>query len=231
MGRLHYATSREPELSFFRIALPATVFRYQSLQRAGERTSLLLGIYNMLKNSPTESFFKKFFIFFSFTFRLAYARQIIQISAFSQQTQSSAASLYAGYSFPLGEQQKPLPVLCTSSGTKSSTGISLNLSRFLIFLHIFFPPYRCIGIFLNLSLSALIPDGREEQSVCSVLVTPCIRSSSCSFLIAVVVASSINANLSLSIFFLPFCSLISLLHIQYARILRCGYFFADFFVY
>ena len=77
MGRFHYATSREPELSFFRIALPATVFRYQSLQRAGERTSLLLGIYNMLKNSPTESFFKKFFIFFSFTFRLAYARQII----------------------------------------------------------------------------------------------------------------------------------------------------------
>ena len=104
MNRFHYAASREPELSFFRIALPATVFRYQSLQRAGERTSLLLGIYNMLKNSPTESFFKKFFIFFSFTFRLAYARQIIQISAFSQQTQSSAASLYAGYSFPLGEQ-------------------------------------------------------------------------------------------------------------------------------
>lgn len=69
MGRFHYATSREPELSFFRIALPATVFRYQSLQRAGERTSLLLGIYNMLKNSPTESFFKKFFIFFFFYFQ------------------------------------------------------------------------------------------------------------------------------------------------------------------
>ena len=102
---------------------------------------------------------------------------------------------------------------------------------FSFFCTYFFSPYRCIGIFLNLSLSALIPDGREEQSVCSVLVAPCIRSSSCSFLIAVVVASSINANLSLSIFFLPFCSLVSLLHIQYARILRCGYFFADFFVY
>lgn len=78
-----------------------------------------------------------------------------------------------------------------------------------------------------------MPDGREEQSVCSVLVAPCIRSSSCSFLIAVVVASSINANLSLSIFFffLSVCSLVSLLlHIQYARILRCGYFFADFFL-
>lgn len=73
------------------------------------------------------------------------------------------------------------------------------------FYTFFLPPYRCIGIFLNLSLSALMPDGREEQSVCSVLVAPCIRSSSCSFLIAVVVASSINANLSLSIFFLPFC--------------------------
>ena len=73
--------------------------------------------------------------------------------------------------------------------------------------------HLCIGIFLNLSLSALIPDGREEQSVCSVLVAPCIRSSSCSFLIAVVVASSINANLSLSIFFLPFCSIVFLLHI------------------
>lgn len=230
MSRFHYAASQEPELSFFRIALPATAFRYQSLQCAGERTSLLFGIYNMLKNSQTESFFQKFFIFFFFS-RRAYARQIIQTSAFSQQTQSSAASLYVGYSLPLGEQQKPLPVLCTSSGTKSSTGISLNLSRFLIFLHIFFPPYRyrCIGIFLNLSLSALIPDGREEQSVCSVLVAPCIRSSSCSFLIAVVVASSINANLSLSIFFLPFCSLVSLLHIQYARILRCGYFFCGFF--
>ena len=43
------------------------------------------------------------------------------------------------------------------------------------------------------------------------------------------VASSINANLSLSIFFLPFCSFIFLLHIQYAGILRRGYFFADFF--
>ena len=33
-------------------------------------------------------------------------------------------------------------------------------------------------------------------------------------------------------FFLSVCSLVSLLlHIQYARILRCGYFFADFFVY
>ena len=39
----------------------------------------------------------------------------------------------------------------------------------------------------------------------------------------------INANLSLSIFFLPFCSFIFLLHIQYAGILRRGYFFADFF--
>lgn len=76
---------------------------------------------------------------------------------------------------------------------------------FSFFCTFFLPPYRCIGIFLNLSLSALMPDGREEQSVCSVLVAPCIRSSSCSFLIAVVVASSINANLSLSIFFLPFC--------------------------
>ena len=84
---------------------------------------------------------------------------------------------------------------------------------FSFFCTFFLPPYRCIGIFLNLSLSALMPDGREEQSVCSVLVAPCIRSSSCSFLIAVVVASSINANLSLSIFFLPFCSLVSLLHI------------------
>lgn len=104
---------------------------------------------------------------------------------------------------------------------------------FSFFCTFFLPPYRCIGIFLNLSLSALIPDGREEQSVCSVLVAPCIRSSSCSFLIAVVVASSINANLSLSIFFffLSVCSLVSLLlHIQYARILRCGYFFADFFL-
>ena len=103
---------------------------------------------------------------------------------------------------------------------------------FSFFCTFFLPPYRCIGIFLNLSLSALMPDGREEQSVCSVLVAPCIRSSSCSFLIAVVVASSINANLSLSIFFffLSVCSLVSLLlHIQYARILRCGYFFADFF--
>jgi len=58
----------------------------------------------MLKNSPTESFFQKFFIFFSFPFRRAYARQIMQTSAFNQQTQSSAASLYVGYSFPLGEQ-------------------------------------------------------------------------------------------------------------------------------
>ena len=100
---------------------------------------------------------------------------------------------------------------------------------FSFFCTFFLPPYRCIGIFLNLSLSALIPDGREEQSVCSVLVAPCIRSSSCSFLIAVVVASSINANLSLSIFFLPFCSFGFLLHIQYAGILRRGYFFCGFF--
>lgn len=232
MNRFHYAASRELEPSFFRIAFPVTAFSIpKPATGRRENVSLTQLIYNMLKNSPTESFFQKFF--FIFSFRRAYARQTIQISAFSQQTQSSAASLYAGYSFPLGEQQKPLPVLCTSSGTKSSTGISLNLSRFLIFLHIFFPPYRCIGIFLNLSLSALIPDGREEQSVCSVLVAPCIRSSSCSFLIAVVVASSINANLSLSIFFffLSVCSLVSLLlHIQYARILRCGYFFADFFL-
>lgn len=45
MGRFHYAASQEPELSFFRIALPATAFRYQSLQCAGERASLLLGLY------------------------------------------------------------------------------------------------------------------------------------------------------------------------------------------
>ena len=45
MSRFHYAASQEPELSFFRIALPATAFRYQSLQCAGERTSLLLGLY------------------------------------------------------------------------------------------------------------------------------------------------------------------------------------------
>lgn len=64
MGRFHYAASQEPGLSFFRITFPATVFQYQSLQCAGERTSLLLGIYNMLKNSQTESFFQKFFIFF-----------------------------------------------------------------------------------------------------------------------------------------------------------------------
>lgn len=231
MNRFHYAASREPEPSFFRIAFPVTAFSIpKPATGRRENVSLTQLIYNMLKKSPTESFFQKFFIFFS---RRTYARQIIQTSAFSQQTQSSAASLYVEYSLPLGEQQNPLPVLCTSNGTKSSTGISLNLSRFLIFLHIFFPPYRyrCIGIFLNLSLSALIPDGREEQSVCSVLVAPCIRSSSCSFLIAVFVASSINANLSLSIFFLPFCSFISLLHIQYAGILRRGYFFADFFVY
>lgn len=231
MNRFHYAASREPEPSFFRIAFPVTAFSIpKPATGRRENVSLTQLIYNMLKNSPTESFFQKFF--FIFSFRRAYARQTRQTSAFSQLTQSLAASLYAGYSLPLGEQQEPFPVLCTSSGTKSSTGISLNLSRFLIFLHIFFPPYRyrCIGIFLNLSLSALIPDGREEQSVCSVLVAPCIRSSSCSFLIAVVVASSINANLSLSIFFLPFCSLVSLLHIQYARILRCGYFFCGFFL-
>lgn len=77
VSRFYYAASQEPELSFFRIALPATVFQYQSLQCASERTSLLLGIYNMLKNSPTESFFQKFFIFFSFPSRRAYARQII----------------------------------------------------------------------------------------------------------------------------------------------------------
>ena len=231
MNRFHYAASREPEPSFFRIAFPVTAFSIpKPATGRRENVSLTQLIYNMLKKSPTESFFQKFFIFFS---RRTYARQIIQTSAFSQQTQSSAASLYVEYSLPLGEQQNPLPVLCTSNGTKSSTGISLNLSRFLIFLHIFFSfltHHLCIGIFLNLSLSALIPDGREEQSVCSVLVVPCIRSSPCSFLIAVVVASSINANLSLSIFFLPFCSLVSLLHIQYARILRCGYFFCGFFL-
>lgn len=69
VSRFHYAASREPEPSFFRTAFPATAFRYQSLQRAGERTSLLLGIYNMPKNSPTESFFQKFFIFFFFSFQ------------------------------------------------------------------------------------------------------------------------------------------------------------------
>lgn len=229
MNRFHYAASREPEPSFFRIAFPVTAFSIpKPATGRRENVSLTQLIYNMLKNSPTESFFQKFF--FIFSFRRAYARQTRQTSAFSQLTQSLAASLYAGYSLPLGEQQEPFPVLCTNSGTKSSTGISLNLSRFLIFFtHFFLPPYRCIGIFLNLSLSALIPDGREEQSVCSVLVAPCIRSSSCSFLIAVFVASSINANLSLSIFFLPFCSFIFLLHIQYAGILRRGYFFADFF--
>ena len=47
MSRFHYAASQEPELSFFHIALPATVFRYQSLQRAGERTSLLLDLYTI----------------------------------------------------------------------------------------------------------------------------------------------------------------------------------------
>ena len=30
VSRFYYAASQEPELSFFRIALPATVFRYQS---------------------------------------------------------------------------------------------------------------------------------------------------------------------------------------------------------
>ena len=70
----------------------------------GENVSLTWLIYNMLKNSPTESFFQKFFIFFSFPSRRAYARQIMQTSAFSQLTQSLAASLYAGYSLPLGEQ-------------------------------------------------------------------------------------------------------------------------------
>lgn len=57
MSRFHDAASREPEPSFCCTAFPATVFRYQSLQRAGERTSLLLGIYNMPKNLQTESFF------------------------------------------------------------------------------------------------------------------------------------------------------------------------------
>lgn len=232
MGRLHYATSREPELSFFRIALPATVFRYQSLQRAGERTSLLLGIYNMLKNSPTESFFKKFFIFFSFTFRLAYARQIIQISAFSQQTQSSAASLYAGYSFPLGEQQKPLPVLCTSSGTKSSTGISLNLSRFLIFLHIFSSSLSLHRHFSE-SFSLGINAGWERRA--ERLQCPCrpvhpelvLFVSDCCCCRFVDKCKFVFKHI---FFFLSVCSLVSLLlHIQYARILRCGYFFADFF--
>lgn len=234
MGRFHYATSREPELSFFRIALPATVFRYQSLQRAGERTSLLLGIYNMLKNSPTESFFKKFFIFFSFTFRLAYARQIIQISAFSQQTQSSAASLYTGYSFPLGEQQKPLPVLCTSSGTKSSTGISLNLSRFLIFLHIFSSSLSLHRHFSE-SFSLGINAGWERRA--ERLQCPCrpvhpelvLFVSDCCCCRFVDKCKFVFKHI---FFFLSVCSLVSLLlHIQYARILRCGYFFADFFVY
>ena len=47
MNRFHYAASQEPELSFFRITLPATAFRYQSLQCAGERTSLLLDLYTI----------------------------------------------------------------------------------------------------------------------------------------------------------------------------------------
>ena len=42
-----------------------------------ENVSLTWLIYNMLKNFPTESFFQKFFIFFSFSSRRAYARQII----------------------------------------------------------------------------------------------------------------------------------------------------------
>ena len=45
MSKFHYVASREPELLFFHIALPATAFQYQSLQCAGERTSLLLGLY------------------------------------------------------------------------------------------------------------------------------------------------------------------------------------------
>lgn len=136
MNRFHYAASREPEPSFFRIAFPVTAFSIpKPATGRRENVSLTQLIYNMLKNSPTESFFQKFF--FIFSFRRAYARQTRQTSAFSQLTQSLAASLYAGYSLPLGEQQEPFPVLCTSSGTKSSTGISLNLSRFLIFLHIF----------------------------------------------------------------------------------------------
>lgn len=230
MNRFHYAASREPEPSFFRIAFPVTAFSIpKPATGRRENVSLTQLIYNMLKNSPTESFFQKFF--FIFSFRRAYARQTRQTSAFSQLTQSSAASLYVGYSLPLGEQQKPLPVFAPAAVPSPLQASVLICPGFSFFCTFFLPPYRCIGIFLNLSLSALIPDGREEQSVCSVLVAPCIRSSSCSFLIAVVVASSINANLSLSIFFLPFCSLVSLLHIQYARILRCGYFFADFFVY
>lgn len=45
MSKFHYVASREPELLFFHIALSATAFQYQSLQCAGERTSLLLGLY------------------------------------------------------------------------------------------------------------------------------------------------------------------------------------------
>ena len=47
MSRFYYAASQEPELSFFRITLPATAFQYQSLQCAGERTSLLLDLYTI----------------------------------------------------------------------------------------------------------------------------------------------------------------------------------------
>lgn len=82
MNRFHYAASREPEPSFFRIAFPVTAFSIpKPATGRRENVSLTQLIYNMLKKSPTESFFQKFFIFFS---RRTYARQIIQTSAFSQ---------------------------------------------------------------------------------------------------------------------------------------------------
>lgn len=183
----------------------------------------------MLKNSQTESFFQKFFIFFFLPGGLTPAK--------SGKHQHSASKR---------NRQRHLcmqDILCRLESNRNRfrsyvpaavpnplQALVLTCPGFSFFCTYFFPPYRCIGIFLNLSLSALIPDGREEQSVCSVLVAPCIRSSSCSFLIAVFVASSINANLSLSIFFLPFCSFGFLLHIQYAGILGRGYFFCGFFL-
>ena len=78
MNRFHYAASQEPEPSFFRIAFPVTAFSIpKPATGRRENVSLTWLIYNMLKNFPTESFFQKFFIFFSFSFRRAYARQII----------------------------------------------------------------------------------------------------------------------------------------------------------
>ena len=65
MNRFHYAASREPEPSFFRIAFPVTAFSIpKPATGRRENVSLTQLIYNMLKKSPTESFFQKFFIFF-----------------------------------------------------------------------------------------------------------------------------------------------------------------------